>query len=485
MPGFSAEARRIITGRCLIAADVDKTILLQGEDKERQVFLAEVAPQLVRAASLGAHLAFLTGNSMHELTSRFLSWLIAQLCFTDDLNLLSRFHFFCNSGGVYAHIMADDRIQSLFGHASTARAREERVFRAITITTERGEKAIRPEFVDGAYIERSKIPPEDATEIASVLEDAIKPYIESLKENWAAYAEIYNLESFFDTNGIKVPRADLRQVASGRTLKETTVQITLKPVLSFRYARNQEELFQNDARTSLILDIQKALDQRGLGYYVARPGGRSSIDVTLEKLDKAYAVEFLIDRLNLQGQTRKGQKLGYNSIYFGDEVIAGGGNDYPVTRIPGLLVMAVNPDKKLIPYLSHVFVPSAILEGVDATAKVVSEFNSHATQLLMKFDRGEMKKKGVTWKTALEALKEEIFSRRVLEKVDNLRKFGHASVDDWQVLHAFVTLMGREDPAAREWLAILINELDAIMTQIGNSNPSLNALAIGASHPDS
>jgi len=37
------------------------------------------------------------------------------------------------------------------------------------------------------------------------------------------------------------------------------------------------------------------------------------------------------------------------------------------------------------------------------------------------------------------------------------------SPDDWQILHAFVTLMHRDDPAARHWLSILVDEFDAIM----------------------
>ena len=115
------------------------------------------------------------------------------------------------------------------------------------------------------------------------------------------------------------------------------------------------KLFENDLRTILIKKIQDKLDSLGLNHYIARPGGRSSIDVTLEKVNKAYAMEFLIDKINLQGQTRLGKHFGSNAIYFGDEVIVGGGNDYPVTRIPGLLVIAVNPEKELIPFLSHVF----------------------------------------------------------------------------------------------------------------------------------
>ena len=50
---YDFEARRLITKRCLIAADVDKTIVTQGGPAERQDFLRKVGPQLVEAAKLG------------------------------------------------------------------------------------------------------------------------------------------------------------------------------------------------------------------------------------------------------------------------------------------------------------------------------------------------------------------------------------------------------------------------------------------------
>src|SRR5271166_2240479 len=97
------EAVRRTGRRCLIAADIDKTIVEQGNPNERSEFLTVVAPKLVVAAQNGMNLAFLTGSSMQELCERFLKWLIQHLCLTSHLRLLGQFHFFCNSGGVYAH----------------------------------------------------------------------------------------------------------------------------------------------------------------------------------------------------------------------------------------------------------------------------------------------------------------------------------------------------------------------------------------------
>ena len=86
-------------------------------------------------------------------------------------------------------------------------------------------------------------------------------------------------------------------------------------------------------------------------------------------------------------------------------------------------------------------------------------------------------------KTALEVLKEEIFSTRIRDKIGDLKYAEHLSVEDWQALHSFVTIMYRNDSAARQWLSILINELDAIMTQLATSKVSVQP-ASGSSHPD-
>ncbi|HXM51027.1 MAG TPA: hypothetical protein VN956_24495 [Pyrinomonadaceae bacterium] len=484
---LNTQARRLITERCLIAADVDKTVLTQGHERERQQFLDRVAPQLLLAASHGTNLAFLTGNSMHEFSSRFLKWLIDQLCHTDHLELLDRFHFFCNSGGVYARLShQDEALQQALSRRSTDEAPNDRVFRAITVHRDEGTQlAIRPRFIDSAYIQRSLIPETDASRIGSILDEVAQAYLADLKRRKSIYDKSYDIESVCSDGSFIVPRSDTRMVEYGQEASshKATVQITLKPILSFRHARKQGQLFGRDVRTKMIRVIQASLDEEGLSHFVARPGGRSSIDVTLEKLDKAYALEFLIDRLNLQGQSRKGEKLGYNTIYFGDEVIVGGGNDYAVTRIPGLLVFAVNPDKKLIPFLSHIFVPSAILEGADATADVLTHFNKCALGLLNDFAHSLRGKRRAEVRTALEVLKEEIFASRIREKIADLKHTHHASVDDWQTLHAFVTLMCRNDPAARQWLSILINELDAIMTQLANNPASIQA-GMGTSHPD-
>lgn len=486
---YEEQARRLITEKCLIATDIDKTVLIQGlgYDEERAEFLIKIAPQLLSAARYGINLALLTGNSMHELSSRFLKGLIDHLCHTNRIELLNKFHFFCNSGGIYAHFSErNELLKPLFAPSDEEGNARGRIFDAITVNLD-GKLSIRPCFIDPAYIERSMIPEEDIERIKIILEEAALIYVDDLRSNSDIYSQSYELEGVSKNGSLIHPSVDLRFVeyGSGEITKKASVQITLKPILSFRHAYTSLQLVGKDLRSNVIKLIQAKLDEKGFSHYVARPGGTSSIDVTLEKLDKAYALEFLIDRLNLQGNTHLGQKFGSNAIYFGDEVILGGGNDYPVTRIPGLLVFAVNFERELVPLLSHVFVPSAILVGPDATAEVLSDFNKCAFRLLRDYiSRCENGEKQPKTKTALEALKKEIFATRIAEKIVSLKDTDHHSVEDWQTLHAFVTLMCRKDPAARQWLTLLINELDAIMIQLASNTASTQPIALGTSHPD-
>lgn len=377
-----------IASRCLIAADVDRTILAQ-TNSERTHFLQHVAPKLLDSARLGMKLAVVTGNSMSELTERFLKWLIDQLCHSDDLDLLPRFHFFCNSGGVYFSFpRCDSKIAALLDpHQDKQRDPSKRVLEVLTEAGDDGARIVRPRFVDTAYLARTQIPSDEAAAIQAVLEQSAQQYYADVSKRRTKLSRMYDLAKVSKNDELCPPTVDLRPIKyrmESATI-EAIVQLTLKPILSFRHGYTcdkQAQLFEKDLRTEVIADIQKKLDNIGLGHYEARPGGRSSIDVTLEKLDKAYAMQFIIDHLNLQGHTRRRRRFGANAIYFGDEVIVGGGNDYPVTRIPGLLVFAVNPDKALIPFLSHVFVPSSILEGPEATADVLTELNKIARNSL-------------------------------------------------------------------------------------------------------
>ena len=109
-PSIEAEARRLVTERCLIAADIDKTLVeqLKQQDHERKFLLGGDCSRThscrtPRCASSLYH------RKQYDRTQRSVFfWLIEQLCFAGAMELIGRFHFFCNSGGIYAHIPSDD-----------------------------------------------------------------------------------------------------------------------------------------------------------------------------------------------------------------------------------------------------------------------------------------------------------------------------------------------------------------------------------------
>ena len=421
-----------------------------------------------------------------------MTWLIDHLCFTGDLPSITHYHFFCNSGGIYIHIPEDDEVFKLLANGKkSAKIHFDDVFEQLTwVNPETKERVIHPRFVDANFIQKASIKLSDAARIAEILADVAREFQEDLLRNLDDLASRYHIDQspktghdavagglayrlYDDAGDLLIPQVDMRYVHYGcqDPYQTATVQITLKPILSFRHAKTPESLFGHDFRTQVIKAIQSKLDSAGFDQYVARPGGRSSIDVTLEKVDKAYAVEFLIDRLNLQPSRRRGLKFGSNAIYLGDEVIVGDGNDYPVTRIPGLLVFAVNSDRMLVPSISHVLIPSTILEGADAVASVLSEFNGIVQELITEYVH-HRKPDGQPSHvpSAVEVFEERIFVDRIKQLVNNWKVAEDFTIEDLQVLHTFVTLMCRNDQIAHRWLAILVSELDAIMTHVAETN---------------
>ena len=483
----SPEARASITEKCLIAFDVDKTILAQNNNEE-EMFLKKVAPELTTVASEGSSLAVVTGNSMHELSSRFLKMLIKQLCHTKDLDLIDNFHFFCNSGGVYAHFSKEDKaLKKLIqqGNPTT-----EAVMEAITVPDGEG-LAIHPRFIDANYIERCRISEKEEKIITDIMKKVADNYMKVLKAKPNLNDIDFNLTKLKDDNGNWIkPKPNRRHVAYGKGKKAST-QITLKPLMSYNHANDKalkNKLFNTpeDLRNAFTEDVQTQLIEKGLGHYIARPGGTSSIDVTRERLDKAYGLEFLIDRLNLQGSPARKEEFGSNTIYFGDEVMVGDkGNDYAVTRIPGLLVFAVNADRSHVPFRSNIIIPSKVTHGPDATAAMLSKFNECAATLLATYDNPEAKTIA-SHKTALDHFKKQFFIDRIDNKLSTLKDANNANdtAKDWQAVHTFVTLMSRDNPAAKKWLSIMTDQLDTIMEQLA-TNKEASPRALGANGPHS
>jgi len=486
-PSVTRQAKRLVAGRCLIASDIDRTLLSHNAD-EASEFFRTVAPHLVHAAQMGTHVAVLSGNSVHQLVSRFLDLLVQELCHCRRPDLLGQFHFFCNGAGLYAHFpMTDPELRDLLEHPNDA-VQATRMLDALRCRDRTGSCTLRPRFVNGEYLERCQLDsnPEQRSEtehlVTSILDEVGAAYFDQLAGNAEALAWSYDLSLVTTGDGFTRPHVDVRSIQHGtRGERRATVQMTLKPVLG-SYMRLQgaaRSSAGDDPRTAAVAAIQERLDSEGLGHIVARPGGRSSIDIALRKVDKAYALRYLIDRLNVQGQST-GERFGSQTIYFGDEVTIGTGNDYAVTRIPGLTVFAVNGTNHPAPFLSSVFVPSPTLNGPQATATVLQKYNEIAQEQIARMSRGSA---GVH--TAIDILKQRIFGTRIDRKISELRNSPtDITGDDWQGMHAYITLLSRQDPDARVYLAILRDLLDIMLRNDVEPRALVHHLAAGSSHPD-
>lgn len=451
--------RRIVAESCLIAADIDKTLLEQ-TDRERDAFLRHVAHHLVEAADLGFQLAFVTGNSMNQVTDRFLRWLIDHMCLTNTLPLLPQFHFLCSSGAAYFRFPRTDRaLKRLLGpHRSCRAGLAGEIMDALTELSEDGSRRVRPRFVRADHFRRMQIPPADARAIATILGQCGRNYHRRVMRSLPALRRRYDPAVVSADGHGRAPDVELRRVvhgSGGRATRAAIVQLTLKPILSFRLGRTPRDrigLFERDLRTDVVRAIQRRLDAAGLARYAARGAGRASIDVADRRLDKAAAMEFLIRHLRLRGDLRQGRLFGAHAIYLGDEVIVGGGNDYPVTRIPGLLVFAVNPDTRLVPFRSNVLLPGTALRGPEATAEIIGELNRVARQLL----RG-----GGPAESAIDALKRSVFRDRIEHALHRVRSNpARWTPDEWQSLHAFVAAAGSDDAGLRGRIGTMARDLE-------------------------
>lgn len=496
MGNRSQMIKKIVTGKCLIAADIDKTYVEQGKPEEKTSFLIDLSPKLNKAANLGTNLAVITGNSMDELSKRFLSWFIQQLCTTNSFHTIDQLHLFCNSGGIYIHFSKKDEAIKQFLSVEDCDYKE--IMKQITYD-ENDKLHIRPEFIQNDYIQKTMIPDKDSALIVHILDKIWEEYknyintnIEKLKEEYYIFEEPpkKTQRSFYDfidrnTNEIHdyILGVDKREIKNkcNENISTFTAQVTLKPILSWHYAKEKKNKFKNDERTEIVKKIQQELDSIGLSQYCVREGGRSSIDITLEKVDKAYALEYLIDKLNIGGQRRFLEKFGSNTIYLGDEVINGSGNDYAVTRIPGVLVLAVNSDPEYVPFLSNVLVPSCVLTGPKASATILSKYNNIAEERIAILENS--KSDQFSGKNAITLLKENWFVDRILEKVHSKEFNRNLSMDEKNMLHTLVTLVCREDNSAKDWISILVKEFDEILSTLEKNN-YVKISGLGSSHPD-
>ena len=167
------------------------------------------------------------------------------------------------------------------------------------------------------------------------------------------------LESFFQNQALLEDRATWSESYPGFALNPLHIdmpnpcQIIIHPLPSWRYNmalyhKNPEN--RMDKRSQVISALRQYLQDRGLLDHVnITEGGKTSIDITLAKVNKAYAMRYLLDRV----------PVSTHITYLGDEVYLGG-NDMPIAQLiqqissnhptfSRLSVMALNADPTTVP----------------------------------------------------------------------------------------------------------------------------------------
>lgn len=253
------EIKDYLTKCCLIAADIDKTYLHQKKDIEKTKFLREIAPQLCEAAENGTNLAVVTGNSMKKLSTRFLKWLVESLVHLNGIDNIDKFHFFCNAGGIYIHFpKSDPGLLKLINSKSNADKINE------YLLADKSDYIIKPSFYDLEYIKRTKIEAYIVDIIESVLVKERDKYIEKLKDELPKLKHEYYINEVPPRNSncetyeidlskideVKDKFIDKREIALNNN-KNISVQITLRPILSWYHSKNPEVSFKSDIRTEL------------------------------------------------------------------------------------------------------------------------------------------------------------------------------------------------------------------------------------------
>lgn len=139
----------------------------------------------------------------------------------------------------------------------------------------------------------------------------------------------------------------------------------------------------------LIERIRERLTEAGLVRYMVSPGGRATIDITHHLVSKRFALTWLLRELGVEGVELRGEPMGTNAVYFGDEVVLHG-NDLPVADIPGILVFAVNELRERVPFRSNVVIPTEFTSrtGPEATEAVLKDLMAYTEQLRSEEDIG-------------------------------------------------------------------------------------------------
>mmetsp|Transcript_81986 Transcript_81986/g.198721 ORF Transcript_81986/g.198721 Transcript_81986/m.198721 type:complete len:561 (+) Transcript_81986:80-1762(+) len=424
--------------RSLVAFDVDRTVLHQGDPNELQTFRVGVGRTLIRLARLGFKLAAITGNSISALSERFLVALLQELCEQRSLDLLGQFHMFCNGASIYIHFDAR-RCSDLSNLLLKAAGLEHESLLAEAKQCLFDDKGVvRPIFMFARYVLQCCIPSADAGALVDICNEEASKWWEELSPG----GKIEGLqERFYIATGNEDEDAKTQHEAEAdQTNTEAAVLGPVSPgfsptavvrsceaadgvsyatscnilnVLSFRHARGKILPAHEDPRMQLIRRIQKRLREVGLVRFIVSPGGRASIDICHHLVSKRTALAWLLQHLGLEGVEQLGEPMGTNAIYFGDEVVLNG-NDLPVAEIPGVLVFAVNELMGRVPFRNNIEVPMEFTQktGPEATQAVLESLADYAEK---KSDEAVELDQAQAWQSVVATWKAQRLQRRLDE----------------------------------------------------------------------
>ncbi len=374
-PGVSGSRRsaavRPVSSLTVIGADFDGTLT----DDSASPLAESLAPQLVKVVSLGARIAVISGNSVERIVPRLIEPVVSELCRQRALPLISQFHFAFAGGAVLAHVSRDD-VAALLRHAHDD-DQPGHVLEWLYPLDSAGRRALRPQIVSSEHVDRCRLEPDPRrrTSTEATVERILSDVAELFFAAFLRHSDLrstYDLTLLTDADGrLTAPRVEIRQIQHAKDATPAVMQMTLRPLPTNGMRARGAELTVPDLRTQAAAEIQRRLDDAGLGHLAARPAGRSSIDVAPRTIDKAVAMRTVLGLLDADAAA---------CCYIGDEVFPGsnhlGTNDLALTTVPGLTVFAVGPcdEAPPAPPLARIVTPPPTLSGPRASAHVLQTF---------------------------------------------------------------------------------------------------------------
>ncbi|MBN1584128.1 MAG: hypothetical protein JXA89_25690 [Anaerolineae bacterium] len=519
-------AKDRLTRRSLIAFDLDKTVLEQGEQDELQQFTWSICQTLIHLAEQGFHISAVTGNSLSRLSAKFVNALVRELCRYRRLSLLSQFHLFCNGASVYIHFPPGQLGKLLCFEASLAQDKDLDPFEADKRLTEKAlsclfadsrQASVKDEFIDVEYLSKTAIKKETVDAIIKIAQGVVSTWWAKLDldqmrssyyinypggrhtdQNRKVYADCEGSENkeasvfhAFSEQGELPPQVIKRTVTDAQGT-EHCPQIAVKDILSYRHARTRMNP-NEDPRAYVVQQIRQGIEKEGLTLIAVIPGGRGTIDITKQDSNKKQALLYLIERLEIKGDSTKREGEGINVLYFGDEVVLSG-NDIEVTRIPDIQVFAVNPHRERVPMSSRIWIPRTHLIGPKATDFVLRKLETATSDLLSTYandvlDDRDSPRYG--HKTAVHIFREMIEREIIQEKMERGSWLWTSGKTDLHVLNAVSTLLtvltrpGEGATRMADKVNRMINEWGMEAQEYKESLiPDRSYLALGGSHWD-